>query len=99
MSPQCATGYERNRLRCNLCGEVFAAPAPSGVGEVKEDASAVSMDLGYRAATAPNSLIVDQAWAKDCAWTCGQRCCSSKSTIGRPPKRRSIPTSRDSTRL
>jgi len=45
------------------------------------------------------SLIVDQVWAKDCAWTCGQLCCSSKSTIGRPPRRCSIPTSRDSTRL
>ena len=30
-------------LRCNLCGEVFTAPPPAGVGSEKYDASAVGM--------------------------------------------------------
>jgi hypothetical protein len=38
-----ATVYERERLRCNLCGEVYTAPAPEGVGEEKYDATATSM--------------------------------------------------------
>jgi len=36
-----ATVYEPDRLRCNLCGEVFAAPVPSA-GEKKYDESAAS---------------------------------------------------------
>ena len=35
MAPLGATVYERDRLRCNLCGEIFTAPAPEGVGEAK----------------------------------------------------------------
>jgi transposase len=35
--------YELQRLRCNLCGKVFTAEAPEGVGEQKYDASAASM--------------------------------------------------------
>lgn len=38
-----ATVYEQERLRCNLCGEVYTAKAPEGVGEEKHDASAVAM--------------------------------------------------------
>lgn len=34
--------YERERLRCNLCNQVFTAPAPEGVGEEKYDVTAVS---------------------------------------------------------
>ena len=43
MAPLGATVYERERWRCNLCGEVFTAPAPAAVGEAKYDESAVSM--------------------------------------------------------
>lgn len=43
MAPLGATVYERERLRCNLCGEVFTAPAPEGVGEAKYDETATSM--------------------------------------------------------
>ena len=43
VAPFAATVYEQERLRCNLCGEVFTAKAPEGVGEEKYDATAVSM--------------------------------------------------------
>jgi hypothetical protein len=43
MAPLGATVYECERWRCNLCGEVFTAPAPEGVGEAKYDATATSM--------------------------------------------------------
>jgi hypothetical protein len=43
MAPLSATVYERDRLRCNLCGEVFTAPAPEGVGEARYDETATSM--------------------------------------------------------
>jgi hypothetical protein len=35
--------YELERLRCNLCGQVFTAEAPEGVGEQKYDDSATVM--------------------------------------------------------
>lgn len=38
-----ATVYELEKLRCNLCGEVFTAEAPEGVGEEKYDATVASM--------------------------------------------------------
>jgi hypothetical protein len=43
MAPLQAVVYERERLRCNLCGEVFTAAAPEGVGEEKYDATAAAM--------------------------------------------------------
>jgi transposase len=43
MAPLSATVYACDRLRCNLCGEVFTAPAPAGVGTDKYDATATSM--------------------------------------------------------
>lgn len=43
MAPLGATVYECDRLRCNLCGEVFTAPAPPGVGNQKYDESAAAM--------------------------------------------------------
>jgi len=43
MAPLGATVYERDRLRCNLCGEVFTAAAPEGVGEKKYDETATGM--------------------------------------------------------
>ena len=41
--PIAATVYELEKLRCNLCGEVFTANPPDGVGEEKYDATAASM--------------------------------------------------------
>jgi len=43
MAPLVATRYELERLRCNLCGKVFTAQAPAGVGEQKYDHSATAM--------------------------------------------------------
>jgi transposase len=42
-APIAATVYELERLRCNLCGEVFEAAAPAGVGEEKYDETAAAM--------------------------------------------------------
>jgi transposase len=42
-APLSARVIELERLRCNLCGRVFCAKAPPGVGEEKYDASAASM--------------------------------------------------------
>jgi transposase len=42
-APIAATVYELEKLRCNLCGKVFTAAAPEGVGDQKYDASAASM--------------------------------------------------------
>jgi hypothetical protein len=38
-----ATVYELEKLRCNLCGEVFTAETPEDVGTEKYDATAASM--------------------------------------------------------
>lgn len=38
-----ATVYELEKLRCNLCGEVFTAKAPEGAGDEKYDVTAASM--------------------------------------------------------
>ncbi len=35
--------YELEKLRCHLCGKVFCAPAPAGVGEQKYDAESAAM--------------------------------------------------------
>lgn len=43
MPPLQATVYELQQLRCNLCGQVYRAPAPEGVGEEKYDATVPSM--------------------------------------------------------
>jgi len=42
-APIQATVYELEKLRCNLCGKVFAARAPEGVGAEKYDATSASM--------------------------------------------------------
>jgi transposase len=42
-APMAATVYELDRLRCNLCGSVFTAQAPEGVGPEKYDESAGAM--------------------------------------------------------
>ena len=43
MAPLQASVYELDRLRCNLCGEVFTAEAPEGVGTAKYDETATGM--------------------------------------------------------
>ncbi len=43
MAPLGATVYEADRWRCNLCGEVFTAPASAEVGEEKYDETSTSM--------------------------------------------------------
>lgn len=42
-APVQATIYELQRLRCNLCGKVFTARAPEGVGTEKRDVTVASM--------------------------------------------------------
>ena len=42
-APLSGTVYEMQRLRCNLCGEIFTAPIPEGVGEDKYDAKSKAM--------------------------------------------------------
>lgn len=42
-APLAATVYELDRLRCNLCLEVFTAPAPAEAGEYKYDETAAAM--------------------------------------------------------
>ena len=43
MAPLGARVYACDRLRCNLCGQVYTAAAPAGVGNEKYDASATAM--------------------------------------------------------
>jgi transposase len=43
VAPLTGTVYELDELRCNLCGEVFTAEPPDGVGEEKYDETATSM--------------------------------------------------------
>jgi len=42
-APLAATVYELEKLRCNLCGNVYTAEAPPEAGEKKYDESAASM--------------------------------------------------------
>jgi len=42
-APLQARVYELQKLRCNLCGKVFTAELPEGIGEEKYDAKAASM--------------------------------------------------------
>ena len=42
-APLAATVYELDRLRCNLCGEVFTAPEPEGMGPEKYDETTAAM--------------------------------------------------------
>jgi len=43
MAPLGATVYELDRLRCNLCGQLYTAEAPPGVGTEKYDETAAGM--------------------------------------------------------
>ncbi len=42
-APLAATVYQMERLRCNLCGEIFTAQAPDRVGTKKYDETSASM--------------------------------------------------------
>src|SRR6202451_1671775 len=42
-APLAATVYELDRLRCNLCGEVFTALEPEGIGPEKYDETTAAM--------------------------------------------------------
>jgi hypothetical protein len=42
-APIGATVYDLERLRCHLCGDLFTAPAPDGVGDEKYDATSGAM--------------------------------------------------------
>ena len=42
-APVAATVYKLERLRCNLCQEVYEAPPPAEMGEDKRDVTAASM--------------------------------------------------------
>src|ERR1700677_4752908 len=42
-APIAATVYELEKLRCNLCGDVFTAAAPEEAGQEKYDETAASM--------------------------------------------------------
>jgi transposase len=42
-APLQATVYELQKLRCNLCGKLFTAKAPDGIGSQKYDATTGSM--------------------------------------------------------
>jgi hypothetical protein len=42
-SPLDATVYRMQRLRCNLCGEIFKATPPDGIGDEKYDAASGAM--------------------------------------------------------
>ncbi|HTF63959.1 MAG TPA: hypothetical protein VK638_14840, partial [Edaphobacter sp.] len=57
-APIAATVYELQRLRCNLCGEVYTAEAPQDVGEEKYDETAAAMiaQMKYSSGMAFNRL-------------------------------------------
>jgi transposase len=57
-APVAATVYELQKLRCNLCSEVFTAQAPAGMGAEKYDATSGSMIalLKYGSGTPFNRL-------------------------------------------
>ena len=42
-APLQASVYQMQKLRCNLCGEIFRAKTPEGIGEEKYDAASGAM--------------------------------------------------------
>jgi hypothetical protein len=63
-APIGGTVYELERLRCHLCGDVFTAEPPEGIGDEKYDATAVSLIalLRYGHGMAWNRLADLQQW-------------------------------------
>ena len=41
--PVYATVYRMQKLRCHVCGKIFTAPVPAGVGDEKYDHTVASM--------------------------------------------------------
>jgi transposase len=64
MAPFAAKRFECERVRCNLCGKVFTAPPPDGVGTAKYDESVPAMIglLKYGTGLPWNRLEHLQAW-------------------------------------
>lgn len=48
MAPFQATVWQKERFRCNACGEVFTAPSPDGVGEEKYDETVAAMVATFK---------------------------------------------------
>ena len=42
-APMGAKVYQMQKLRCNLCGEIFIADSPAGIGQEKYDATSAAM--------------------------------------------------------
>ena len=57
-APLEATVYRLQSLRCNLCGEVFTAEAPPGVGTEKYDATAASACLPWKRGVSQLTLLL-----------------------------------------
>lgn len=57
-APLSATVYERTRLRCNLCGQIYTPDLPEHVGDQKHDESAAAMLalLKYGCGLPPNRI-------------------------------------------
>jgi hypothetical protein len=63
-APIAATVYELQKLRCNLCGEVFTAEAPEGVGEEKYDATTARMIALHSIAYWPDCVSCIGFWSE-----------------------------------
>jgi hypothetical protein len=86
-APLAATVYEWEKLRCNLCGDVFTAAAPEEAGEEKDDETAASRIALLRyAADFPGIgwKACRRTWASRCQWRHSAR--SSRE----PPLRRAM---------
>lgn len=59
-APLSATVFDLQCLRCNLCGEIYSADAPEGVGEEKYDESAVAMVAQLKYGTGVPFYRLDQ---------------------------------------
>ena len=87
-APIAATVYELEKLRCNLCGDVFTAAAPEGVGEEKYDETAASMIAMLRYGSGfPWNRLKDyrRIWASRCRWQPSAR--SSRKPLSRSSPR------------
>jgi len=69
--PLQATVYQLERLRCNLCGVVFEAKAPEGVGDKKYDESAAAMIGLLRYGSKPGDSVAGLDPVGDCRGSSG----------------------------